>query len=113
MHIAQPLLDLDNQSRDETIMSTKSTNKGWKVTMAGLGINLALGVLYAWSIFKGAIKASIEKGGPDAFNWSLSSINDPYALCCLVFAFAMIIAGKAQDKLGPARTALIGGLFVG
>jgi len=94
-------------------MSETSTNKGWQVTMAGLGINLALGVLYAWSIFKGAIKTSIEKGGPDAFNWSLSSINDPYALCCLVFAFAMIIAGKCQDKIGPARTALIGGLLVG
>ena len=94
-------------------MSTTSTNKGWQVTMAGLGINLALGVLYAWSIFKGAIKASIEKGGPDAFNWSLSSINDPYAICCLVFAFAMVAAGKCQDKIGPARPALIGGLFVG
>ncbi|KAF0216535.1 MAG: major facilitator superfamily [Geobacteraceae bacterium] len=94
-------------------MSQTSTNKGWQVTMAGLGINLALGVLYAWSIFKGAIKTSIEKGGPDAFQWSLTSINDPYALCCLVFAFAMIVAGKCQDKIGPARTALIGGLFVG
>lgn len=94
-------------------MSQTSTNKGWQVAMAGLGINLALGVLYAWSIFKGAIKASIEKGGPDAFQWSLSSINDPYALCCLVFAFAMIVAGKCQDRLGPARTALIGGLLVG
>ncbi len=94
-------------------MSQSSTNKGWQVTMAGLGINLALGVLYAWSIFKGAIKASIEKGGPDAFHWSLTSINDPYALCCLVFAFAMIIAGKCQDKIGPARTALIGGILVG
>lgn len=94
-------------------MSQTSSNKGWQVTMAGLGINLALGVLYAWSIFKGAIKTSIEKGGPDSFQWSLSSINDPYALCCLVFAFAMVAAGKCQDKIGPARTALIGGLFVG
>lgn len=94
-------------------MSQTSSNKGWQVTTAGLGINLALGVLYAWSIFKGAIKASIEKGGPDAFQWSLSSINDPYAICCLVFAFAMIVAGKCQDKIGPARTALIGGLLVG
>jgi MFS family permease len=81
--------------------------------MAGTGINLALGVLYAWSIFKGAIKSSIEQGGPDAFQWNLASINDPYALCCLTFAFAMILAGKCQDKIGPARTALIGGLLVG
>ena len=92
---------------------TTVKNRGWQVATAGLGINLALGVLYAWSIFKGAIKSSIEKGGADAFQWSLSSINDPYALCCLVFAFAMIVAGKAQDKIGPARTALIGGLLVG
>ena len=94
-------------------MSETSSNKGWQVVIAGTGINLALGVLYAWSIFKGAIKASIEKGGPDAFHWSLSSINDPYALCCLFFAFSMILAGKCQDKIGPARTALIGGILVG
>lgn len=93
-------------------MST-SSNKGWQVVIAGTGINLALGVLYAWSIFKGAIQASIKKGGPDAFQWSLSSVNDPYALCCLAFAFSMIIAGKCQDKIGPARTALIGGVLVG
>jgi MFS family permease len=94
-------------------MSETTKNRGWQVTMAGLGINLALGVLYAWSIFKGAILSSIDKGGPGAFNWSHTSVNDPYALCCLVFAFAMIIAGKCQDKIGPARTALIGGLLVG
>ena len=38
-------------------------NKGWTVTMAGLGINLALGILYTWSMFKGSIAASIEAGG--------------------------------------------------
>jgi MFS transporter, OFA family, oxalate/formate antiporter len=93
-------------------MSQTSSSKGWQVVLAGTGINLALGVLYAWSIFKGAIQASIKKGGPDAFNWSLSTVNDPYALCCLFFAFSMIFAGKCQDKLGPARTALIGGVLV-
>lgn len=92
---------------------TDIKNKGWSVVSAGLAINLALGVLYAWSIFKGAIKASIEKGGADAFQWDIASINDPYAVCCLTFAFAMILAGKCQDKIGPARTALIGGLLVG
>lgn len=92
---------------------TDVKNKGWTVVSAGLAINLALGVLYAWSVFKGAIKASIEKGGPDAFQWDISSVNDPYAICCLAFAFSMILAGKCQDKIGPARTALIGGLLVG
>jgi OFA family oxalate/formate antiporter-like MFS transporter len=94
-------------------MPQAAQNRGWIVTLAGTAINLALGILYTWSIFKGAIKASIEKGGPGSFRWDLASINDPYAVCCLVFAFAMIVAGKCQDKVGPRVTALAGGLLVG
>ena len=81
------------------------------MTFAGLGINLALGVLYTWSIFKGEIIKSIEAGGN--FAWDLASVNDPYAVCCLVFAFSMILAGRVQDKFGPKVTALIGGVLVG
>ena len=90
-----------------------SNSKGWSVVLAGTGINLALGVLYTWSIFKGAIGDSIKQGGPDAFQWDLASINDPYAVCCLMFAFSMILAGKCQDRIGPRMTAMIGGLLVG
>ena len=97
----------------EKIMSHSVTNKGWTVTFAGTGINLALGILYTWSIFKAAIKKSIETGGQGAFDWNLSSLNDPYAICCIVFAFAMILAGKCQDRFGPRVTAFIGGLLVG
>jgi nitrate/nitrite transporter NarK len=93
--------------------NTHVVNRGWSVTFAGLGINLALGILYTWSIFKGAITKSIETGGEGAFNWELASLNDPYAVCCIVFAFAMILAGKCQDKFGPRITALMGGLLVG
>jgi MFS family permease len=94
-------------------MSGKIKNRGWAVTFSGTGINLALGILYTWSIFKGAIKQSIETGGPGAFNWNLASLNDPYAICCIVFAFAMILAGKCQDRFGPRMTAFIGGILVG
>jgi len=87
-------------------------NLGWRVTFAGLGINLALGILYTWSIFKMAIKDSIV-AGDGLFNWSLASLNDPYAVCCLVFAFAMIFAGRVQDKLSPRITAVIGGILTG
>jgi OFA family oxalate/formate antiporter-like MFS transporter len=87
-------------------------NRGWSVAFAGIGINLALGILYTWSIFKGAIAKSIETGGKGAFDWELASLNDPYAVCCIVFAFAMILAGKCQDKFGPRSTALVGGILV-
>ena len=80
-------------------------NRGWLVTFSGTGINLALGILYTWSMFKGAIEKE--------FGWKGDQLNDPYALCCLVFAFAMILAGRCQDKFGPRLTASIGGLLVG
>lgn len=94
-------------------MAEYSKNKGWLVTFSGTGINLALGILYTWSVFKGSIMTSIKKGGPDAFNWDPASLNDPYALCCLVFAFATVLAGRIQDKYGPRITAFIGGILVG
>jgi nitrate/nitrite transporter NarK len=94
-------------------MTENGTTKRVTVTMAGTGINLALGILYTWSIFKIAIKDSIEAGGTGAFQWNLDSLNDPYAICCLVFAFTMILAGLIQDKFGPRITAIIGGMLVG
>jgi MFS transporter, OFA family, oxalate/formate antiporter len=84
---------------------TSAKNHGWLVAFAGLGINLALGILYAWSLIKGKIG--------ETFGWDKERLNDPYALCCLVFAFAMILAGRCQDKFGPRVTASIGGLLVG
>ncbi|CAO0819827.1 MFS transporter, OFA family, oxalate/formate antiporter [Desulfarculales bacterium] len=87
-------------------------NKGWTVTLAGLGINLNLGILYTYSIFKESISASI-KAHDGRFTWDLASLNDPYAACCLIYSFTAIPAGLVQDKLGPRLTAVIGGILVG
>lgn len=87
-------------------------NRGWSVTLAGLGINLALGILYTWSIFKQSIKESIL-AGDGMFNWDIASLNDPFAVCCLLFTVAMIFAGRIQDKLSPRVTGIIGGILTG
>ena len=87
-------------------------NRGIAVVAAGTGINLALGILYSWSVFKEFIKSSIVAGGEGAFTWNPATINDPYALACLVFAFTMIPAGRVQDKFGARITAFSGGVLV-
>ena len=87
-------------------------NKGIRVVIAGTGINLSLGILYTWSIFKESIKESITAKIPGSFSWDMASINDPYAVACLVFAFMMIYAGRIQDKFGARITAFIGGILV-
>lgn len=93
-------------------MFPRSMNRGVLVTSAGTGINLALGILYTWSIFKVSIMQSITSG-TGGFHWDISALNDPYCVCCLVFAFAMILAGRCQDRIGPRKTALMGGVLVG
>ncbi len=94
-------------------MNQAIADRGKVVTAAATGINLALGVLYSWSIFKDAIAQSVKEGAPGGFTWNLSSLNDPYAVACLCFAFGMIPAGKLQDARGPRITAMAGGLLVG
>jgi len=84
---------------------SETVNKGWRVTFAGTGINLALGVLYTWSVIKAAI--------PDDWAWTAAQKSDPYALACFVFAIAMIPAGRLQDRIGPRWVATIGGAMIG
>ena len=91
---------------------TAEKNRGWSVTIAGLGINLALGILYTWSIFKQTIKESIL-AGDGRFTWDIASLNDPFAVCCLMFTIAMVFAGRIQDRLSPRITAVIGGILTG
>jgi len=80
-------------------------NHGWRVTFAGLGINLALAIMYSWSV--------ISSGVPDGWGWSQADKSLPYAISCLVISVAMVPAGRMQDKLGPRLVATIGGLLVG
>lgn len=110
--VATEGIEKGKTGKGRNIMTDTIKNKGWIVTFAGTGINLALGILYTWSIFKGAIKDSIERGAEGSFNWDLAKLNDPYSVCCLVFAFSMILAGKCQDKFGPRVTAFMGGILV-
>jgi len=78
---------------------------GWRVTFAGMGINLALGILYTWSV--------ISKGVPDEWGWNETHKVLPYMFCCLVFSIVMVPAGRMQDKFGPRSVAAIGGVLVG
>ena len=78
---------------------------GWRVTFAGMGINLALGILYTWSV--------ISKGIPDTWNWNETYKVLPYMFACLIFSLVMVPAGRMQDKFGPRVVAAIGGVLVG
>jgi OFA family oxalate/formate antiporter-like MFS transporter len=75
------------------------------VVAAGLGINLALGILYTWSV--------ISKAIPADWGWNETDKSLPYSICCLVFSLMMVPAGRLQDKISPRLVATLGGILVG
>lgn len=97
----------------------KVPTKAWVVTFAGMAVNLCLGILYAWSIWKAnLVDPSRPAGSP------MSGLNEgwtyltnaqatwAYATCGFIFALAMIPGGRLQDRFGPGPIATLGGLFL-
>lgn len=89
----------------------KGTSRGWVVTFAGLGINLALGVLYTWSVIAKALTTPAADGGK--YLWTAQQANWPYAFAVGSFALMMVFAGRLQDRFGPRWVATAGGVLVG
>jgi nitrate/nitrite transporter NarK len=86
------------------------TKKGWVVTLAGVGLNLALGILYAWSIFSKQLTEPVTRGG---FGWTRTQATMPYTIAIACFAFMMVPAGRLQDRLGPRVIASAGAVLTG
>src|SRR6266568_8296681 len=76
-----------------------AVSRWWRV-VGGLLMNLALGSLYAWSVFV----APLEK----EFGWKRADTSWVFTWAVVVFAIAFIGAGRLQDKLGPFKISLVG-----
>ncbi|HSB05510.1 MAG TPA: OFA family MFS transporter, partial [Thermodesulfobacteriota bacterium] len=86
------------------------SKRGWIVTFSGMGLNLALGVLYAWSVFGKQLTEAVDKGG---FGWSKTEAALPYTVGIAFFAGMMVPAGRLQDKFGPRIVSTFGALLTG
>ena len=76
----------------------------WRVVVGGVSMNLALGSLYAWSVFV----LPLEK----EFGWTRSQTSWIYTIAVVVFASTFVLAGRLQDRLGPRPCALAGAVLV-
>ena len=81
----------------------KVMNRGLVVVGAIL-IQLALGAIYAWSVFTPSL---VLEG------WAKSDTQWVFAIGLASFALFMVFAGKKLAVWGPQKLALIGGLILG
>jgi OFA family oxalate/formate antiporter-like MFS transporter len=79
------------------------TNR-WLPVIGGILMNLALGSLYAWSVFV----LPLEK----EFGWVRADTSLVYTIAIVCFALSFVAAGRIQDLKGPKICAAIGGLLV-
>lgn len=92
--------------------------QAWVVTFAGTAVNLCLGILYAWSVWKARLIATPEHPAGSAMTgldegWSYLTDAEAtwaYSICGFIFALFMIPGGRLQDKYGPRLGATLGGL---
>jgi OFA family oxalate/formate antiporter-like MFS transporter len=77
----------------------------WRFVFAALVMQICLGILYAWSVFRPPLQA--------LNGWDASQAGMPYNFSLLFFTVGMIIAGFWQDKKGPRLVGSVGGVFLG
>ena len=67
-------------------------------------MNLALGSLYAWSVFIPPLERE--------FGWTRAETSWVYTIAIVCFALTFVAAGRLQDVKGPRICALAGGILV-
>ena len=85
-------------------MGNESSGR-WRLVAAALVMQLCLGVLYSWAVFRGPLE--------ELHGWSKSTSIAPYRYSLLFFTFAMVVAGFWQDRKGPRLVGSVGGLLLG
>jgi len=81
----------------------KTMNRGL-VVLGAILIQLALGAIYAWSVFTPTLTAD---------GWTKAQTQVVFAVGLAAFAVFMVFAGKKLTKWGPQKLAWLGGIVLG
>lgn len=79
--------------------------KRWGIALAGILMQMALGAVYAWSVFRTPL---VKR-----FHWSISEVTLTFTICIFVVGFAAFSGGLWLNKKGPRVVALTAGFLYG
>src|SRR4030081_1277950 len=81
------------------------TSNRWVIAIAGVFFQMALGAVYAWSVFRTPLAKQ--------FGWSISEITLTFTISIFVLGFAAFFGGLWLNRKGPRIVALTGGALYG
>jgi len=80
-----------------------SISRWWRLFGAIL-MTLALGTLYAWSVFVAPLEHE--------FGWKRAQTSAVFTLAAVMFAASLLLAGRLQDRFGPFWISLTGSILI-
>lgn len=83
----------------------RTNNRRWVIAIAGVFFQIALGGVYAWSVFRVPLAKQ--------FGWSISEITLTFTISIFVLGFAAFFGGLWLTRKGPRIVALTGGVLYG
>ncbi|MBP2642047.1 MAG: NarK [Firmicutes bacterium] len=75
----------------------------WLILAGAVLINMCVGSSYAWSVYQKPLMAM--------FNWSTHEVSMAFTIFFALVPIAMITGGKIQDRHGPKKVILTGGVL--
>ncbi len=79
------------------------TRGRWGIVIAAVLVQLALGAVYAWSVFNVPLQ--------EQFGWSKAEAVLPFEVAIGTIFIGSLVGGRIQDKRGPRPVALAGGVL--
>src|SRR6266487_6425481 len=81
------------------------TNNRWVIAVAGVFLQIALGAVYAWSVFRVPLAKQ--------FGWSISEVTLTFTISIFVLGIAAFFGGLWLNRTGPRLVAITGGALYG
>jgi len=85
-------------------MEQRQPNR-WIIAAAGVLMQIALGAVYAWSVFRNPLMNS--------FGWSVSQVTWTFTIAILTLGFAAFFGGLWMARSGPRVVGIAGGMLYG
>src|SRR6201988_1869555 len=80
-------------------------NNRWVIAVAGIFMQIALGAVYAWSVFRTPLA--------NQFHWTISEVTLTFTISIFVLGVAAFVGGLWLNRNGPRVVAITGGVLYG